>query len=97
MFLVHRNQKVDYRLLVAAAYLGLGCTWHAGLSASAPLLVNTPDNFLIQGEILQTTIPATETIFSLFKRHLTCVSHPCGDGNDGGDAPFGGKQLPDQT
>ena len=66
VFLVHRNQKVDYRLLVAAAYLGLGCTWHAGLSASAPLLVNTPDNFLIQGGILQTTIPATETIFSLF-------------------------------
>ena len=66
VFLVHRNPKVDYRLLVAAAYLGLGCTWHAGLSASAPLLVNTPDNFLIQGEILQTTIPATETIFSLF-------------------------------
>ena len=66
VFLVHRNQKIDYRLLVAAAYLGLGCTWHAGLSASAPLLVNTPDNFLIQGEILQTTIPATETIFSLF-------------------------------
>ena len=32
VFLVHRNQKVDYRLLVAAAYLGLGCTWHAGLS-----------------------------------------------------------------
>ena len=66
VFLVHRNQKVDYRLLVAAAYLGLGCTWHAGLSASAPLLVNTPDNFLIQGEILQTTIPASETIFSPF-------------------------------
>ena len=51
---------------MAAAYLGLGCTWHAGLSASAPLLVNTPDNFLIQSEILQTTIPANETIFSLF-------------------------------
>ena len=66
VFLVHRNQKVDYRLLVAAAYLGLGCTWHAGLSASGPLLVNTPNNFLIQGEILQATIPATETIFSFF-------------------------------
>ena len=66
VFLVHRNRKVDYRLLVAAAYLGLGCTWHAGLSASAPLLVNTPDNFLIQGGILQTTIPASETIFSPF-------------------------------
>ena len=66
VFLVHRNRKVDYRLLVAAAYLGLGCTWHAGLSASAPLLVNTPDNFLIQGGILQATIPASETIFSPF-------------------------------
>ena len=66
VFLVHRNRKVDYRLLVAAAYLGLGCTWHAGLSASAPLLVNTPDNFLIQGDILQATIPTSETIFSAF-------------------------------
>jgi len=45
---VKNNPKVDYRLLVAAAYLGLGCSWHAGLSASAPLLVNTPDNFLMK-------------------------------------------------
>jgi len=26
LFIVRRNPKVDYRLLVAAAYLGLGCT-----------------------------------------------------------------------
>ena len=26
LFIVKRNPKVDYRLLVAAAYLGLGCT-----------------------------------------------------------------------
>ena len=66
VFLVHRNPKVDYRLLVAAAYLGLGCTWHAGLSGSAPLLVNTPGNFLIQSGLLSTTIPTSETIFHPF-------------------------------
>ncbi len=26
LFIVRRNPKVDYRLLIAAAYLGLGCT-----------------------------------------------------------------------
>lgn len=36
LYIAKNNPKVDYRLLVAAAYLGLGCTWHAGLSASAP-------------------------------------------------------------
>jgi short-chain fatty acids transporter len=30
LFIVKRNPKVDCRLLIAAAYLGLGCTWHAG-------------------------------------------------------------------
>ena len=73
VFLIHRNQKLDYRLLVAAAYLGLGCTWHAGLSASAPLLVNTPDNFLIQSGILQNTISASDTIFSPFNIVLLIV------------------------
>src|SRR5258706_10936972 len=36
-FLVARHPRIDYRLAVAAAYLGSTCTWHAGLSASAPL------------------------------------------------------------
>ena len=40
--LARRRGDVDYRLLVAAAYLGLGCTWHAGLSASAPMTVALP-------------------------------------------------------
>jgi short-chain fatty acids transporter len=30
LFIVKRNPKVDYRLLVAAAYLGLGCTCTRG-------------------------------------------------------------------
>jgi len=67
LFIVRRNPKVDYRLLVAAAYLGLGCTWHSGLSGSAPLLVATPDNFLIKGKLLDSVIPVSNTIFHPFK------------------------------
>jgi short-chain fatty acids transporter len=61
---------VDYRLLVTAAYLGLGTTWHAGLSASAPLLVATPGHFL---EEQMGVIPLTETIFSPFNLILAAV------------------------
>lgn len=73
LFLIRRNPKTDYRLLVAAAYLGLGCTWHAGLSGSATLLVNTPNNFLIQGKFLDATIPTTETIFTSFNIVLSVI------------------------
>lgn len=73
LFLIRRNPKTDYRLLVAAAYLGLGCTWHSGLSGSATLLVNTPDNFLIKGKILDATVPISETIFSPFNLILTLI------------------------
>lgn len=62
------KQKVDYRLLVAAAYLGMGCTWHSGLSASAPLLVATPGHFL-EKEI--GLIPLSQTIFTSFNLLLT--------------------------
>ncbi len=73
LFLVRRNPKTDYRLLVASAYLGLGCTWHSGLSGSATLLVNTPDNFLIKAKLLDTTISTTETIFTGFNIVLTLI------------------------
>jgi short-chain fatty acids transporter len=73
LFIVRRNPKVDYRLLVAAAYLGLGCTWHAGLSGSATLLVATPDNFLIKGKLLDATIPVANTIFHPFNLILTII------------------------
>ena len=56
LFIVRRNPKVDYRLLVAAAYLGLGCTWHAGLSGVATLLASSPDNFLIMGTLVEAVI-----------------------------------------
>ena len=73
LFIVRRNPKVDYRLLLAAAYLGLGCTWHAGLSGSATLLVATPDNFLIKGKLMDAVIPVSQTIFHPFNIILTLI------------------------
>ena len=66
--LARRVPQLDLRLIVAVAYLGLGCTWHAGLSASAPLLVATPGHFL-EGEI--GLIPTELTIFHPFNLLLT--------------------------
>jgi short-chain fatty acids transporter len=43
-YVARKQRGVDYRLLIAAAYLGLGATWHGGLSASAPLLIATPQH-----------------------------------------------------
>jgi short-chain fatty acids transporter len=73
MFVRHvagAQPRVDYRLLVAAAYFGMGATWHSGLSASAPLLVATPGHFL-EGRI--GVIPITQTIFHPFNLVLTLV------------------------
>src|SRR3990172_9349222 len=41
-YIASKQKNVDYALLVASAYLFMGCTWHAGLSGSAPLLMATP-------------------------------------------------------
>src|SRR3989454_5380031 len=65
-----RKSGVDYRLLLAAAYLGMGTTWHAGLSASAPLLVATPGHFL-ESEI--GLIPVSATIFAPFNLILVAA------------------------
>ena len=73
LFIVRRNPKVDYRLLIAAAYLGLGCTWHSGLSGSAPLVAATPDNFLIKAKLLDGVIPVSNTIFHPFNLILTLL------------------------
>ena len=73
MFVRHvarAQPRVDYRLLVAAAYFGMGATWHSGLSASAPLLVATPGHFLEQRIGL---VPITATIFHPFNLVLTAV------------------------
>jgi len=69
-YLARKQKGVDYRLLVATAYLGLGTMWHSGLSASAPLLVATPKHFL-EKEI--GIIPITQTIFHPFNLILALV------------------------
>ncbi len=63
-----RITQIDLRLIVTVAYLGLGCTWHAGLSASAPLLIATPGHFL---ESEMGVIPTDVTIFHPFNLLLT--------------------------
>ncbi len=65
-FIVRSNPRVDFRLLVTCAYLGVGTVWHTGLSGSAPLIIATPDNFLIKAGVLAETIPTTETMFAAF-------------------------------
>jgi short-chain fatty acids transporter len=68
--MVRAVPAVDYRLLVCAAYFGMGATWHAGLSASAPLLVATPGHFLEQTMGL---VPMGDTVFSAFNLTLTGI------------------------
>lgn len=53
-------RDADYRLLVASAYTGF-LVWHAGFSASAPLLVATSGHFL---EEAMGIVPVTATIFA---------------------------------
>lgn len=69
-YMAKQHPDSDYRLLVAVAYFGLGCTWHAGLSASAPILVATPNHFMAKE---MGVIPLTETIFYPFNLFLTAV------------------------
>lgn len=65
-FVVRANPRADFRLLVTCAYLGVGTVWHTGLSGSAPLILATPDNFLIQAGVLTDTVPTTQTLFAPF-------------------------------
>ncbi|MBI3184367.1 MAG: short-chain fatty acid transporter [Myxococcales bacterium] len=69
-YVARRQPEVDYRLLVACAYFGLGATWHSGLSASAPLLVATPKHFL---EAKMGVVPIDQTLFSAFNLVLVAV------------------------
>ncbi len=69
-YMAKQHKEVDYRLLVAVAYFGLGCTWHAGLSASAPILVATQGHFM---EKQMGIIPLSQTIFHPFNLTVTVV------------------------
>jgi short-chain fatty acids transporter len=55
-----RGLKLHYPLIGAAAYTAL-LIWHGGITASAPLLVNTPGHFLERDIGI---IPLSETIFT---------------------------------
>jgi len=64
------GMKINYPLLVAAAYSGL-MVWHGGLSGSAPLKVAGSQHFLVN-EI--GIIPVSETIFSTMNLSLFVLS-----------------------
>lgn len=70
-FMARRNPGADYRLLVAVAYLGMGATWHAGPSGSVPLLLATPDTFMIRDGLIPGPIPLSQTVFTPLNLGLT--------------------------
>src|SRR5438874_2087387 len=65
------EKKLDYPLLVACAYFGLGATWHAGLSASAPLIAATEGDPITRRFGV---VPIDQTIFSGFNLGLVFAS-----------------------
>ncbi|MBI4054716.1 MAG: short-chain fatty acid transporter [Elusimicrobia bacterium] len=71
LFMARRHPQADYRLLVACAYFGLGGVWHAGLSGSVPLLLATPNHFLMEQAGL---IPLSQTLFTSFNLALTAIT-----------------------
>ena len=73
----HRKDiEVHYPLLAVAGYMGLGLTWHWGISGSAPLQLTDANN-IGEGtgfEFLSSTVPAAETIFHPYALTLTALS-----------------------
>jgi short-chain fatty acids transporter len=69
-FICRRNPKADVRVVIAAAYIGLGTVWHCGLSGSAPLILATPGNPLLDpatgAPVVDRLFPVTETLFNAF-------------------------------
>ncbi len=69
-FIARRNPKADIRLMIAAAYMGMGTVWHGGLSGSAPLILATPGNPIMEpgtgAPIIDRLLPVTETLFVPF-------------------------------
>ena len=68
--IVRQQPRVDFRLLVTAAYLGMGATWHAGMSGSVPLLMATPGHFL---EATTGRVPLSATTFAPFNLALSLL------------------------
>jgi short-chain fatty acids transporter len=76
-FLCRRNPKADVRVLIAAAYVGLGTVFGGGISSSAPLILATPGNPLIDPStgraVLDRLVPVTGTLFTGFNLIYTLV------------------------
>jgi short-chain fatty acids transporter len=71
----HENGiNVHYPLLATAGYLGLGLTWHWGLSASAPLQVATEGNAFVEMGVVNGVVPTSATIFSSYAIILFALS-----------------------
>lgn len=64
-----RQVRVDYRLLIAAAYSGF-VVWHGGLAGSIPLTIATPGHFT---EAQIGVIGTGETIFSSFNLIIVAI------------------------
>lgn len=64
-----RQVRVDYRLLIAAAYSGF-VVWHGGLAGSIPLTIATPGHFA-EGQI--GVIGTGQTIFAGFNLTIVAV------------------------
>lgn len=60
---VRRIEKVDYRAISAAAYLGLGAVWALGLSSSAALMQATRSSIPVTLLPITGVIPLSQTIF----------------------------------
>lgn len=69
-----RRPDVNYPLLVAAGYLGMGVTWHAGPSGTVPLLFAGRDSFMIRDGLIDAPVPLSQTIFSPASLAFTLVS-----------------------
>ncbi len=69
-FLCKHNPKADVRILIVGCFIALGTIWHGGLSGSAPLIMATPGNPLLEpatGEpIVDEIMPVTSTLFNAF-------------------------------
>ena len=67
-----RVEGIHYPYLIACVYFSM-ISWVAGLSSSIPLLLNTKDNYLIEGAILNETIATQLTLGSTLNLGMIAV------------------------
>lgn len=70
--LAKRVTGVDYAYLVACVFIS-SMVWVCGISSSIPLLLNTPDNFLINAGLLDDVIPTSLTLLSPLNISIMCL------------------------